>query len=371
MRPRGCQPCGQTDRPRSDQVADDDQDGDGQERQARGKRRQPLLALQEQAEGEDQAEEDQVDQQPSAGGGAERAHAKQRQRKHRAFPGVLDRDERGPGRGREGVPRINQRQAAARRPKPSLDGGPGQGGERDDGGDLPGQVGTPTRGSRGGGRVPAGEPPPEGAQRQVDKEDRPPPHRGDQQPADQRPGGQGRRAARRPHADRAGPACCVGVGVVDQRQRGRPERRCGCGALHGAGRDQLADGGDQAAGRRGQGEQGEAGHQQANLVSGPVPQHPEQARSAPRTPACRRRHDPARAAHAAAERGPDRLYRDVYHADVQLDHPEAQGRGSKHHAAARRRAGPAPGATRSDRCVMFVPPKSGLRAVRCLVLVSW
>ena len=181
------------------------------------------------------------------------------------------------------------------------------------------------------------------------------PDRGDQQPADQRPGGQGRRAARRPHADRAGPACRVGVGVVDQRQRGRPERRC-AGALHGAGRDQLADGGDQAAGRRGQGEHGEPGHQQA-LVSGPVPQRPGRQDQ-------RREHqrvgvdDPLHAAHAAAERGPDRLYRDVHHADVQLDHPEAQCRGSEHHAAARRRAGLAAGG-RQVRPLRHLPSLPG------------
>jgi hypothetical protein len=112
------------------------------------------------------------------------------------------------------------------------------------------------------GHVARGEQQRDSADGDVEYEHRPPAHRYDQQPAEDRARGRCDPRHRRPHADRAGALRSIGIGRPQHRQRARHEQRH-ADALGDPGPDEEPDRGGGGTRRRRDREQAQAGEEDA------------------------------------------------------------------------------------------------------------
>ena len=211
--------------------------------------------LEEGDEQEEEAAERRVDDEGDAVGGAELARAEDLQRQHRVGAAALVDEEGDEGEDAAGRSDEDRRRGAPFRRLDQRVGGAGEAERRQHGA---AEVEAATGGDRVAalGHVPGRRPGDEGADRQVDQEDRPPGDRPDQVAAEQRPDRRRDPAQPRPGADRAGAVAGPEAGL-DDRQAARGQQRP-ADPLQQPGEDQhLGVGGDRAE-QRGEGEEADA-----------------------------------------------------------------------------------------------------------------
>jgi hypothetical protein len=216
--------------------------------------------LQEQGQAEQRPVQDQVEDQPDAGGAAEAPGAEQAERQHRRGLPALGAHE-APGRDD-----TRTRQRARQRAEPAElardDKTRGESGQRQHAEHQPRHIRPPRRVERRLPDVPAQQGDGQQADRHVDYEDGPPArhrHR-HTRTAEDRAERDSQRAHATPHAERTGTGPRVGELVHQQGERAGQQRRRPQ-ALHGAGGDQDAQRRRGRAGRRTNGERRQPEHE--------------------------------------------------------------------------------------------------------------
>jgi hypothetical protein len=211
--------------------------------------------------------------------------------------------------------------AASQPASPALDQPEGQAREREGAGHLSGRVEASAAPRPVRGHVARGEQQRDSADGDVEHEHRPPAHRCDQQPADDRARGRRDPRHRRPHADRAGALRSIGIGRPQHRQRARHEQRR-ADPLGDPGPDEETDRGGGGTRRRRDREQAQAGEEDAPAPA-PV------AQRAPGEQQCREHQrvgvdHPLQPGDVGVQLAPEVGQRDVHGRRVEDDHEVAE-----------------------------------------------